>query len=304
MENIETQNNIVIESNQGGVELESLSKLFSKSFALYEKRFWKFAGIILANMLLMLGLIAIMVGFGAVGLSLSGKYLFGPVVVSIALILSIIGIIVISVWSKASLLVAIRDSEEKIGVRTSFRRGWRYSWWYFIVGAITGFVTLAGLALFFVPGIILSIMMVFAAFVLVVEDEKGMSVFVKSRNYIRGLWWDVFGRIVVIGVVAMAISFLPGIGGLLFSFFAYPFMMVYIFFLYKDLKRVKETQIITAKKDKNTKILFVVFAILGICVVLASVTLLGKLIKNKVADGLNTAEINKDFSTQEVLDFN
>jgi hypothetical protein len=101
-----------------------------------------------------------------------------------------------------------------------------------------GFIITGGFLLFLVPGIIFSIWFVFSQFILARDNVRGMDALLKSREYVRDMWFEVFGRLAVVWLVSMFLGAIPFIGPLLSLLFA-PFVMVFTYLIYEDLAGIK-----------------------------------------------------------------
>ena len=172
--------------------------------------------------------------------------------------------IIVAIWAKVAILFTIKDSEEKIGIKESFKRSKKYIAPYFLVSILVALVSFGGMIIFIIPGIIVGIMIMFAVFVLVNEDTRGIDALIKSREYVRGHWWPIFGRVLLIGLIFFALSIIPLLGALISILFLTPFMMVYMFIMYKNLKEIKGEVFIDEAKQNKTKNKLTVFLILGI----------------------------------------
>ncbi len=129
--------------------------------------------------------------------------------------------ILLQYWSSVALIIAVRDSEEQIGMMESFRRAWKKLFGYGWIGLLVGVVIMAGLMLLIIPGLIFAMWYGFAPYVYLTEDKKGWSAAKQSREYIRGKVWLVIGRysfIILISIVAsIVLSIVIGIVDTLFS---------------------------------------------------------------------------------------
>jgi hypothetical protein len=65
-----------------------------------------------------------------------------------------------------------------------------------------------------------------------------MNALLKSKEYVKGYWFDVFLRMFIIWIISAVIGSIPFIGWILSLFFA-PFAMIFSFLVYEDLKAVK-----------------------------------------------------------------
>src|SRR4030042_226243 len=78
----------------------------------------------------------------------------------------------------------------------------------------------------------------YAAFILAGEEEKGMNALLKSKEYVRGYFWDILLRLFIIWLVSGVIGIVPIIGPILSILFM-PFMMIFIYLIYEDLRSIK-----------------------------------------------------------------
>ncbi len=159
--------------------------------------------------------------------------------------------ILVSIWSGASLLYAVKEREQKIGIKESFTKGWHkfipYLWISFLVMLIVA----GGSILFIIPGIIFAVWFNFATYVLISEDLKGTKALSRSKQLVKGKFKSVIWRFFVVGVISFiilaGISFLFSFFGKtvedvvssIISLFLAPFITTYSFLIYEDLKKLK-----------------------------------------------------------------
>ncbi len=65
-----------------------------------------------------------------------------------------------------------------------------------------------------VPGIILSLALIFSSFALVLENRRGLDALMQSRAYAKGYWWAIFGRYLLFGLcfgAAILAIYLPAL---------------------------------------------------------------------------------------------
>ncbi|MBI2625515.1 hypothetical protein HYW68_00490 [Candidatus Parcubacteria bacterium] len=73
------------------------------------------------------------------------------------------------------------------------------------VGMMSTLVVMGGLVALVVPGLILSIQNIFASYIYILEGRRGLRAVETSRQMVRGLGWQVFGRLFLMGLMAMAV---------------------------------------------------------------------------------------------------
>jgi len=107
-------------------------------------------------------------------------------------------------------------------------------------------VILVGGILLIIPGIIFYIYFEFSFFVFVGEGIKGAKALSRSKELVKGYWWQVFLREIVIMIVlfvsAWAIGQIPVIGFFLGLVLATPFVIIFSYLIYKDLKQIKQPE--------------------------------------------------------------
>jgi len=233
----------------------SIGDLFSKSWKLYKNSFWRLIAVVLIPM-------AVVVGAGLVFLVLglifyttifseflgslsrdSSTFSFIETIASVGPLL-ILGLVfalvmlIVNFWSKASQLVAVRDTRSSVDIKKSLKEGWRlwvpYAW----VAVLEGLALMVGFILLIIPGIIFAIWFIFTPYTLMFDGFKGVAALKRSKELVQGYWWAVFGRMALMMLIVFAFSFVPLVGSI-GSFLAGIYAIVYFSVLYEDLKRVK-----------------------------------------------------------------
>ncbi len=293
---------------------------FGQAWRIYKSRFWTLVGVMLfpipINILfgILVQVISSYFGEGsAMGILWSGLFNLAS-----SLIL---------LWMLSSLLYAIKDHEERIGVIESYRRGLHKAPSLFWVSFLYLFIIWGGTMLLIIPGIILSIYLVFYQFILINENIGGMSAILKSREYTRGHWWGIFWRLLMLSgsflillspIIFFALLF-PGFSAmtlttasagmlvvfLLVSFvmllaFLFPtFMQVYMFSMYQNLKAMKGDFIFEPKKARKTK--YIIIAILGALLIpiMASVLLVSLKSAREKANLMKQEQVGSPLGSSE-----
>ena len=264
------------------------TKLLGNAWTLYKQRFWTLIAIALIPILV---IIPATIGSSLISVFILSKIIAGGSLSLILIVFALAALVMflVQLWGQAALMFAIINNKEEIGFVESFRRGWRKIislWW---ISILTAFVTLGGFLLAIIPGIVFAMWFSLSAWVLIAEDSKGMDALLKSREYVRGRWWAVLGRIIIIGLVPFLLSLIFSlIPTLLFSFIfksalalwvisliTYPIILIiytplasiYMFMMYQNLRSLRgEIELVPARKSRTT---FIVIAVLGIVAILA-----------------------------------
>jgi len=261
---------------QEGVSVPStlpiVENLLKRTFSVYKARLGTFVGLVFFSFIL------------GIFTSLLSNIIPGFVGTLFSFIIRIASIFV-TFWLSASLIFAIKDREEKIGIIESLRRGWQKIISFAWVSILASFITWGGYMLFVIPGIIFSIWFTFSTYVLVSEDLRGMNALFRSKQLVAGYWWKILWRFFVLLVIFLIFIFLflaifslgimtDSLVFLILSFlfltlfllFASPFAAVFNFLLYEDLKKQK-AQILFEPPKKGTKIKFILVGIAGFLLV-------------------------------------
>ncbi len=139
-------------------------------------------------------------------------------------------------WGLGALICAVADAD--LGIKEALEKGWErflaFSWLYFL----SGFIVIGGYLLFFIPGVVFSVWFVFAQFVVAGGRVRGMDALLASREYVRGYWFDVFARLIIIWLFSVVVGWVPIVGAVL-SLLVIPFTLIYTWLIYEDLREIK-----------------------------------------------------------------
>lgn len=306
----------------GSTEIMGIGELLAKAWQIFKERFWNLLGIMilpaLAGVVIILILLIAGAGgafFGGLLNGLSGKSgTFNPtallgslgVGMLISFLVGALIVMFISYWSQLA-LIAEAVSEQKIGVFEAYRqtkgkilRAWALAF-------LSGLILFGASLLFIIPGIILSLYFSFSLYILIAEDIGGISALHKSKQYIKGHWWAVAGRIGFLFILYLGLLIIYGILMGIFSGFTKAangvngtnlpgsiigfilqtitnfivplFSVVYSSLIYKNFKDVKGNfEFNPTGKSKTGYILLAIFGILGpILVAVGIISLTGKI---------------------------
>jgi len=258
--------------------------LLSEAWSLYKSRFKTLVGVVLIPPLVtIVAFVVAAIAFAMLGLVFGLSSTFSvfddgsvlAIVVFVVIFLAIFVIFfIIQVWGQVALVVAVKDSSEAIGIRESFKRSRSkiLSFWW--VMSLAGLIVVGGYILFLIPGLIIGVWFSLALYVLVSEDVRGMNALLKSREYVKGRWWAVFGRFFFIGLLSFTVYVVPSflfefldlswVGSIyswLVSLVLTPVVVIYSFLLYKNIKFVKGDFEFTP--TGKSKVALIVVGILG-----------------------------------------
>lgn len=176
-------------------------------------------------------------------------------------------------WFSGSLTIAVREivSGKVITIKEALKDGWIIKWSFLFVIFLVTLLVISGVMILL--GIIPSIFHQFigwgagiykllmflliipggifwyflCTYALVCENLKGTATLSRGGKLVRGHWWSVTIRVmpscVILGSISFIISIIPFFGkvmNVLFYLIALPFITIYFFILYKNLKTVKD----------------------------------------------------------------
>lgn len=248
-------------------KLISILVLLKETWNLYRN----YLGVLIGIMLVptVIGLIGAI--FSAYGKAGAG----GPIVAAIIVILGIILMVGKVIISFSSLLASLYAIKERTGISESYRWAARNFFSYAWISILAMLIVMGGFVMGIIPGLIFSVWFVFAVYIFVVENQRGFSALLKSKEYARGYWWPIFGRTLIstlISLIVYAILLLTlllnKIAGEIIVYivqiFLTPFLVVYLYQLYKNLTEIKPELAMTVVVNK--KGFFIFSAALGFVV--------------------------------------
>lgn len=131
-----------------------------------------------------------------------------------------------------------------------------YFWPYLWTSALLALAVLLWSLLLIIPGIIFSVFYTFALYVLIFEGPKYSQALKRSKDLVKGYWWEIFGRVLFIALAFYLFFVVISIPGFfategsafynawgivtnLLSVAVAPIFLAYTYLLFNDLKRAK-----------------------------------------------------------------
>jgi hypothetical protein len=262
--------------------LTGIGNLFEKTWDIFKRRI----GTLIVLYLFTIGLVLIPVGIFIllaylISLALQG----GTEVLIIAG--SVVGAtagIIAGCWGFGSFLCAIAD--ESLSIKDSLEKGGQKIWAFIWLLSLLGYIVPGGFFLFFIPGVLFMVWFAFAVFILPDEDEKGMNAVLKSKEYVKGHWVDVFARLFLIWLASIGAGSIPLIGPVL-SILFFPFQMIFVYLIYEDLRSIKGD--ISYPSSAGEKFKWIGLATLGYIIVpITIIIFLGAAIMHSLLDFTET----------------
>ncbi|MFA5023811.1 MAG: hypothetical protein WC523_02535 [Patescibacteria group bacterium] len=138
-----------------------------------------------------------------------------------------------------------------------FKETKKLFWPYLGLTILTTVLIFLWALLLIIPGIIYSIFYSFAVYAFFFEDKRGMAAIRRSFSLVKGYWWPVFGRLLVLGIVCwiflMLISIPLGLSDdqsvfyqiwnifiQVVNFLVGPIALLFSYQIYQDLVKLKK----------------------------------------------------------------
>jgi len=211
--------------------LPDIGTLFSRSWTIFQQRFAILIGLYLLAMVAFIIPPALLVGAAILAGMAKGGVLF--------VTLGAIGVLTglyCGFSCFGAFLFAVADNQLPFG--EALEKGKSIALPLLWVGFLTGFIITGGSMLFIIPGIIFTVWFFFAQFILVSEGLRGMGSLLKSREYVRGEWFNVALRLLLVWAASLLLGIVPLVGPILSIAFL-PYVMIFHYLLYRDLFDLK-----------------------------------------------------------------
>lgn len=224
--------------------LPSVTKLLISAFSFYKDHFLVFAGIMAIPFVL-------------------GSFQFwgGGADILIGLLSLLFGLLA----GGAIITICIEPTK---GIAKAYQNALRLLFSYGWISTLTALATLGGFILFIIPGIVLSLWLTFAPYILFAENKRGLDALTASYAYIKGYWWSIVWRIVFPGALYVLIQIALGVFSsgarfqlfelIIIQFVLVPIAIVYAYSIYKAVREIKmhrPTQVDELKFRKTVKLL-------------------------------------------------
>lgn len=123
-------------------------------------------------------------------------------------------LVALRIYAWAALAAIHAASHDSLGVRAAFRAGKGRGYGFLGLFIILQIVVAIGFALFFLPGLILSVFLSFALWVFALENAGVIASIRISAGLVRRRFLGVLGRMILVGFLGMLIGVIPVIGWL------------------------------------------------------------------------------------------
>ncbi len=178
------------------------------------------------------------------------------IVFAVLIVITIIGSIFAQVWQ---ILAMSKTAIEVSGGATPLKSADVFKsvrplvFGYFLVMILQSFASFSGYLLFIIPGVIMSIWFSLAIYTYLIDQKKGVSALILSRDYVKGYTGGVFLYFFFWGIISYGLlSFLPsyifekldmdllgGLVSLVITPVIIPLSTIFVLNIYLALKKIK-----------------------------------------------------------------
>lgn len=208
-------------TSQHTTSFPPLKTLFSDSFEMFKGSLlnlvilWVITMVIFAALFIIMLLIALPLGFFSILSGIQSQSLTPAFFASLGGIGVIVGAgmivgVIISIAIQAATILVVANYKQKPNVGHSLKQGFSYVIPLFVASIIMGFIVSGGYLLFIIPGIIFQTLFVFVMYEIVLNKKGVLSACRRSMGIVLAHFWEVFGRMLLMGIAVYAISFIPG----------------------------------------------------------------------------------------------
>lgn len=249
-----------------------IGQLLKQSWAEYRDHWKTYIKIIVGSILVTVAPLAavLIVAAGVTALSLTiGEPNLAITIIKFILaalgLMALIGLLVIAILSQIVWYLMILSPTLRL--RALFQQARPFFWPMLWLEILTGFIVVGLVPFLIIPALVMTAWLSFAVWVLFVENGRGLNAVVMSREYVRGRFWPVVGRLMLWFVITIALSIvltmLPFISqsaaayvilqiiNVVVSIFVLtPFGYIYTLKIYQELKHHRGSVEVTPKQRK------------------------------------------------------
>ena len=235
-----------VNTRSARLSLRSISSLFSDSWDLYKERWQVLVEIVLLpTLVVVLGYVLLYLG--------SPFSILGGLIVFIGYIIFVF-----------SMLPLIFSLHHAAGVDASYKATIGWFWPFVWVTILEILAVMGGSVMLIIPGIWLAIALMLVTYVFVIEHRRGVDALRQSKDYIKGYWWAVLGRVLLLGLLFLAATIIIEVPVMIIAgnvarilvtmaltLFFVPFSVIYHYVIFENLRALKP-ELADAQTKKGT----------------------------------------------------
>jgi hypothetical protein len=219
------------------VEKLDFAQLLSDAWQLGQTKFWNLLGIYLVMTVIMVVAMVI----AGVGAAILGSVIYMahlPALLVLFIGLAILGLIVLLMWVSAwGVIASLRylDHAGNPTIAELLADAKPKAWDLVPTMIITALAVIGGFFFFIIPGIIMGISLSFVFNVMVFENKTMWAALTRSRDLVRGRWWNLFVIFVAFFIFSMILIAATGASYSPIVILLSPFAYILSYVMYKKL---------------------------------------------------------------------
>lgn len=245
---------IKMENTNNAIELESLEELSRKTWEIYKVGLWKFINLGLINLVGFIPFIIILVVFFISGMIFKDAVVGNVMNVALGIfgIASLAFLVYLSLATLIARYLLLKNFSNERKIIDLLKESTPYVGKMFWVSILTAGLLLLWFLCLVIPALIFGVYYAFATYVLVFEDISGMDAIKRSKELVKGRWFQVFLRLAAVNVAIYIFFLILGIPSdiikdtkflyyswnliiLILRILVSPIPFIFTYFIYKDL---------------------------------------------------------------------
>lgn len=165
---------------------------------------WRYAGVLLLSMIVLLAPIAgVLAWLAATDTISTGMYVVAGVIGVMSFVIGL-ALMVLAATAATHAVTNTESTSFKVSWRWALSNFWSIAW----VGLLGGMVILGGSLFFILPGMVVGLYTMLYIYTYIHDGARGMDALVSSTRLIYGNFWAVFGRLAVIWLLTVLVMFI------------------------------------------------------------------------------------------------
>ena len=220
-------------------QVKSVGELFAEAWSAYTQRGLTILGVLIVSSLVTV-VCATALGMAATGVlggfdQVMASARQGQIGLMHVLLIStlLVFFVLLALWGQSAVLAAALDNS--LGILAAMRVGWQKLWGLSWILLLVSSIVVGGFLLFILPGIFFSVSLLFAVYFYFDTELRGMDAVLASHYAVKGRWWNVLGKLILLWLMTVVLELIPVIGHFLYFVFL-PFLLFFLVALYRNLR--------------------------------------------------------------------
>lgn len=226
-------------------QLTPIGELLRSSWQYFESHFVK---ILKITLLSWVAIFAVSIVAALMGATTSKVDHLTPLQ-TLVLVIYLIVVVAAACWQQAALIYSMTPEGEAKSSTEVYQASKPWLGTVFLAALVSGVLVAIGFILLIIPGVILAVWFCMSAYVIVHENKSSIEALKTSRHLVKGRFWPVLARLLILIVIAIIISIIVSIISstfgqtirsflnLVVSLFLTPFIIIYLERVYRSLKQ-------------------------------------------------------------------